>query len=202
MPIRGYVAFGPPESAPFFSSALPRSIRLIEAWYPDLGDCLFAAIEQLFDFGHRAAVVLNSDSPTLPASLLVEAAEQLACPGDRVVLGPARDGGYYLLGLKARHRRLFERIAWSTEQVAAQTLERAAEIGLAVHVLSEWYDIDDVSSLRALATELGNGPRLNEKTSRDAAVHTSELMRTLLAQTDLRARIGLLADATIEGAAE
>ena len=81
----------------------------MEAWYPDFGDCLFAAIAQLLQRGHNSAVVLNSDSPTLPTSLLVEAAEVLARPGDRAVLGPADDGGYYLLGVKAAHRGLFRR---------------------------------------------------------------------------------------------
>ena len=78
----------------------------------------------------------------------------LAQPGDRAVLGPSIDGGYYLLGVKQPHRRLFEDIAWSTEQVARQTLERAAEIGLRVHVLPPWYDVDDASSLDTLQAEL------------------------------------------------
>ena len=70
------------------------------------------------------------------------------------MLGPSRDGGYYLLGLKAPHRRLFEDVAWSTERVAARTRARAAEIGLPVHILPEWYDIDDVQSLQLLRAEL------------------------------------------------
>ena len=140
--IAGYMAFGPPHSKPFFQDNLPRTIGLIEAWYPNFGDCLACAIAQLLQRGHPCAVVLNSDSPTLPTSVLVEAAQVLARPGDRAVLGPANDGGYYLLGLKAMHRPLFEGIAWSTEYVARQTLERAAELGLPVHVLPEWYDVD------------------------------------------------------------
>src|SRR5713101_398768 len=120
--IAGHVAFGPPQSRPFFQENLPHEIGLIEAWQPDFGDCLLAAIAQLLERGHRSAVVLNSDSPTLPTSLLVETAQVLAQPGDRAVLGPASDGGYYLLGLKQAHDRLFRDIAWSTEDVARQTL--------------------------------------------------------------------------------
>jgi glycosyltransferase A (GT-A) superfamily protein (DUF2064 family) len=67
-------------------------------------------------------VVLNSDSATLPLSLLVETARILARPGDQAVFGPAYDGGYYLLGVNAPHHRLFPAIAWSTEHVAHQTL--------------------------------------------------------------------------------
>jgi rSAM/selenodomain-associated transferase 1 len=155
--IAGYMAFGPPESKPFFQESMPQEIGLIEAWYPNFGDCLFTAIAQILERGHRSAVVLNSDSPTLPTSLLVETAQVLARPGDRAVLGPAHDGGYYLLGLKTAHRRLFQDIAWSTEHVARQTLERAAEVGLPVHVLPTWYDVDDVKTLKMLQAELFEG---------------------------------------------
>ncbi len=71
--------------------------------------------------GYDAVCLLNSDSPTLPTSLLADAAGMLAAPGDRVVLGACDDGGYYLIGMKAPHARLFADIAWSTEQVADQT---------------------------------------------------------------------------------
>src|SRR5262249_41629317 len=155
--IAGYMAFGPPESRPFFEANLPGEIGLIEAWHPSLGDCLITAIEQLLARGHHNAVVLNSDSPTLPASILIETAEMMARPGDRAVLGPASDGGYYLLGLKTPHRRLFQDIAWSTAQVAEQTLERAAELALPVHVLPEWYDVDDLKALTMLHAELFEG---------------------------------------------
>src|SRR5712672_4302633 len=148
------MAFGPPQSEPFFQQCMPPEIGLIEAWYPNFGDCLFAAIAQLLERGHRSAVVLNSDSPTLPTSLLVETAEVLARPGDRAVLGPSTDGGYYLLGLKQAHRRIFEDITWSTERVAEQTLERARDIGLDVHILSPWYDVDDLDALRMLNEEI------------------------------------------------
>jgi uncharacterized protein len=70
------------------------------------------------------------------------------------VFGPASDGGYYLLGLKTVHRRLFEDIAWSTERVADQTLERAREIKLDIHMLSVWYDVDDIEGLYRLHREM------------------------------------------------
>src|ERR1700752_3343073 len=85
--IAGHMAFGPPQSSPFFREILPAEIGLIEAWYPDFGDCLLAAVAGLLGCGHRSAVVLNSDSPTLPTALLVETAQTLERPGDRVVLG-------------------------------------------------------------------------------------------------------------------
>jgi len=202
VPIRGYAAYGPPETAGFFTSTLTSSVGLIEAWHPDFGDCLFTAIQALFDRGHSAAVVLNSDSPTLPTSLLVEAAQLLAPPGDRAVLGPSRDGGYYLLGLKAPHRRLFEDVAWSTERVASQTRARAAEIGLPLHILPEWYDIDDVQSLQLLRAELDGTVGVDPNLRPHAAVHTGALMRSLLIHTDLAARLEVACTPVPQRAAE
>jgi rSAM/selenodomain-associated transferase 1 len=188
-PLACYMAYGPPDAAAFFTASFPPSVGLIEAWHPNFGDCLLVAIEQVLARGHAGAVVLNSDSPTLPASLLVETARVLAQPGDRAVLGPASDGGYYLLGLKAPHRRLFEDVAWSTAQVARQTRERAAEIGLDVHVLPEWYDVDDVASLRVLRGEV-IGRRPFAPGFRPApAAHTAALLAALLAKTDLDRRL-------------
>jgi uncharacterized protein len=152
--IAAYAAYGPPGSEDFFRCNFSAAIGLIPAWLPNFGDCLYHTINEIFARGHAAAVVLNADSPTLPTTLLNETAEMLARPGDRAVLGPSDDGGYYLLGLKAAHRRMFDDIAWSTERVAEQTLERAREIKLDVHLLPEWYDVDDIDCLRRLHGEL------------------------------------------------
>jgi len=111
------------------------------------------------------------------------------------VLGPASDGGYYLLGLKAAHRHMFENIAWSTERVAQQTLERAREIDLAVHRLPVWYDVDDVDGLRRLQAELDgpaarpdwrDGQRLHD------ARHTAALLNTLWRDRDFNRRAATL----------
>lgn len=172
--IAAYAAYGPPGAEDFFRSRFP-SVDLIPAWFSDFGACLLHAIEQMFARGHEAAVVLNADSPTLPTSFLNETAAALARPGDRAVLGPSSDGGYYLLGLKAAHRRLFEDIAWSTERVAAQTRQRAEEIGLELHVLPQWYDVDDDASLRRLHAELFDAAAPTPQRAR----YTAALLREL-----------------------
>jgi rSAM/selenodomain-associated transferase 1 len=189
--VHGYMAYGPPGAQQFFVDHLPAEIGLIEAWFPNFGDCLFKAIGGLFEVGHDSAVVLNSDSPTLPTSLLVETAEVLARPGDRAVLGPSTDGGYYLLGIKQAYRRLFDDIDWSTEWVARQTLDRANEIGLDVHYLPAWYDVDDSQSLRQLHVELFEGGSLDPLLTPFAAPNSADLMRELMETTDLRNRLGL-----------
>lgn len=156
--IAGYVAYAPAGLEMLFHGHLARHTRLILAdgsipapeEVTGFGRCLLHAIQAMLSHGHRSAVVLNSDSPTLPTSLLVKTAEALASDGERVVLGPAEDGGYYLLGMKSAHARLFADIAWSTDSVAATTRERAAALGLEVVELPVWYDVDDVSSLERL----------------------------------------------------
>jgi hypothetical protein len=187
------MAFGPPESVAFFRTILPAGIGLIESWLPNFGDCLFGAITRLLASGHEAAVVLNADSPTLPTSLLVDTAILLARPGDRAVIGPSTDGGYYLLGLKTAHRRLFDGIDWSTERVARQTLEAAREIGLPVHVLPAWYDVDELDALRLLHAELCGGRPFAAELQSHAAPRTTELIRSLLGSTDLAARLHIQA---------
>jgi glycosyltransferase A (GT-A) superfamily protein (DUF2064 family) len=119
----------------------------------DLGERLFKGIADLLAAGHAGAILINSDSPTLPPAILQAAVDAVA-DGDRLVLSPAIDGGYTLIGLAAAHRRLFEDIPWSTETVFALTLERAREIRLPVVILDPWYDIDDATSYAMLEAEL------------------------------------------------
>jgi len=187
--IAGYIAYGPAHARPFFQGNLPREIALIEACYPTLGECLDYTIAQLLERGHRFAVVLNSDSPTLPTSLLVETTRVLARPGDRAVFGPALDGGYYLLGLKAKHHRLFEDIAWSTERVAQQTLERAAELKLPVHILPTWYDVDDLAGLKILQAELFEGQSFAPGLCPTQPLHTRALIQSLVETSGLEERL-------------
>lgn len=159
VPVEGFVAYSPPGSEALFRDLVPPDILLLPPRRIGLGHSLFHAAEDLLAAGYGGACLVNADSPTLPTSILIEAAEALRAPGDRVVLGPASDGGYYLIGFKRPHRRLFEDIAWSTERVFRQTLERAASIGLDVVTLPTWYDVDDAASLRWLCREIIAGRR-------------------------------------------
>jgi len=152
--VQPYVAYGPIGSEAFFREHLAPDVGLLESCLPNFGDCLYLAIETLLARGFSSVCVINSDSPTLPTEQLIAAARHLAQPGDRAVLGPSLDGGYYLLGLKAPHRRLFEGIAWSTASVFEQTRQRAAQLRLPVVLLEPWYDVDDIESLRRLYAEL------------------------------------------------
>jgi rSAM/selenodomain-associated transferase 1 len=159
--ITGYVAYAPAGQEALFDGVLASRTGLLLADGSPLmpsnvqgfGRCLLHAILAMLARGHGAAVVLNSDSPTLPTALLARTGALLAADGDRVVLGPADDGGYYLLGMKAAHAHLFADIAWSTYSVAETTRTRATELGLEVAVLPAWYDVDDQAALNRLLDE-------------------------------------------------
>jgi len=124
----------------------------------DLGERLYRT---LHDAAQEAGAVmaLGSDHPTLPLELVHRAFEAVERGAD-VVLGPAEDGGYYLIALRAGAvaPRLFEGIAWSTNQVLAATLDRCRELGLAIELLPEASDVDTPEDLRRLAARMaGDG---------------------------------------------
>ena len=158
--LAAYVAYGPAGAAAFFRESLSADVGLFECTHADFGDCLWMAINTLLERGHAAACVLNSDSPTLPTGYLVEAASVLSQPGDRVVIGPSTDGGYYLLGMSRAYRRMFADIAWSTGSVFADTCERVAELRLPLVRLPMWYDVDDAAGLARLQAEFGDESNL------------------------------------------
>ena len=119
----------------------------------DLGERLHHLLSDSLIDGASQAVVVDSDSPTLPADYVARAFALLDGPYD-VVLGPCDDGGYYLIGLKQPQSRLLQEVRMSTASVLADTLALAAELGLRVGLLPVWYDVDTVSGLYGLRDEL------------------------------------------------
>jgi uncharacterized protein len=118
----------------------------------DLGERLFRTLAAA---GAEASSVaaLGSDHPTLPLEMVHDAFERLEAGAD-VVLGPAEDGGYYLIALRAGAvaPRLFEAIAWSTDRVFPETVERCRELGLRLELLPRASDVDTPEDLRRLAS--------------------------------------------------
>jgi rSAM/selenodomain-associated transferase 1 len=199
VPIRAFAAYGPIGEEAFFEGLAEQRPGLIAAAFPNFGDCLFAGIEAMLAAGCSSACVLNADTPDLPTEYLVRIARELTGGRDRVVIGPADDGGYYILGVSRPHRRLFDDIDWSTERVFGQSLERAAELGLEVITLPMWSDIDDAASLRRFATGMDA-----VKSSRGgrpfAAPHSRVHLRRSLHETDLGQRLALSPDMQVDAA--
>jgi uncharacterized protein len=150
----GLVAYTPVGDEAAFDGLLPSSFRLLPQRGQGFGERMLYICEDLFAAGFSAVCILDSDSPTMPQQALLQAVEGLSRAGDRMVLGGSDDGGFYLLGVKRLHPRLFEQIDWSTDRVFNQTLERAKEIGLEAELLPNWYDVDDAGTLERLRQEL------------------------------------------------
>jgi uncharacterized protein len=106
----------------------------------DLGEKLTAAAASQFQQGVKKLLIVGSDCPYITPDHYAEATKALDTHD--VVIGPALDGGYYLIGLRAVHPLLFANINWSTDKVFAQTCNAAANLGLKVHVLDILSDID------------------------------------------------------------
>lgn len=106
----------------------------------DLGERLAAAFERAFREGGGSVCAVGMDSPGLPAERFREARDALGAAD--VVLGPAEDGGYYLIGLAAWRPELFQDIPWSTDRTLSETLRRAETLGLKVALLPPYFDVD------------------------------------------------------------
>jgi hypothetical protein len=109
---------------------------------------LSAAFERHFSEGAERVVVIGSDSPDVDASLIHRAFEALS--EHDVVIGPARDGGFYLIGLRFPVSDLFRHVTWSTDLVLRQTMLNAARLGLSATFLPELRDVDTVADAHAL----------------------------------------------------
>jgi rSAM/selenodomain-associated transferase 1 len=152
------LAYTPASALPFFQDCAYSAIRLVAQAEADLGERLRQAFVWGFAEGAQAILIRNSDSPDLPGRLVTEAREILERGQAQVVLGPCPDGGYYLVGLQSPQPQLFDEITWSGPTVLAATLARAAHLGLTVHLLPPWPDIDTCDDLRAFLTTPKTSP--------------------------------------------
>jgi rSAM/selenodomain-associated transferase 1 len=118
----------------------------------DLGTRLLTALTDTLAGRRHPVVIIGSDCPDLRAAILSEAFARLQ--DHDLVLGPARDGGYYLIGLKDRHPALFQQIPWGTAQVLSLTLQRADQLGLRTALLPTLRDIDRPTDLPFLPPSL------------------------------------------------
>lgn len=173
----GLIVYTPIGSEFAFDGVLPAGFKLLGQRGTSLGERLYNATDDLLRQGYSAVCLINSDSPTLPRSILIRAIELLASDGDRVVLGAAEDGGYYLIGLKHAHRNLFNGIEWSTANVLTRTRQHAAEIDLPVEMLPPWYDVDDAETLNRLCEDLFFSESLKGSYP---APHTREFLESII----------------------
>jgi rSAM/selenodomain-associated transferase 1 len=157
------LAFTPADARPEVEAWLAGETLVAQA-PGDLGERMAQAFERAFDEGARQVVLIGSDAPTVSESHISRAFAMLRQA--ELVLGPARDGGYYLIGLKRPRPRLFADIPWSTPSVLQATLQRAAELRLSVGLLELLADVDSLEDVAScwpmLQPILARAPKLRE----------------------------------------
>jgi rSAM/selenodomain-associated transferase 2/rSAM/selenodomain-associated transferase 1 len=150
--------FTPAESAAECASLTRGSRRpplLMPQAGDDLGARISAAFRELFAAGYLRVILIGSDLPTLPAERL-RAADRALRTGADVVLGPAEDGGYYLVGLSGSRDAMFSGVSWGAPDVFLQTTAWAETAGLRVKTVGSWYDVDTPRDLQRTATAAGS----------------------------------------------
>ncbi|MFN8499643.1 MAG: TIGR04282 family arsenosugar biosynthesis glycosyltransferase [Anaerolineae bacterium] len=155
--VQPILAYAPADAAPYFRSVCPPAFALQPQVGSDLGSRLHSALARALAEGYRQAVVMDSDSPTLPPAYLRQAFAELDHSATDVVLGPCDDGGYYLIGVKEPCASLFD-VAMSTPTVLRQTIAAAEAAGRRVALLPTWYDVDTVQEVERLRAELAAHP--------------------------------------------
>lgn len=149
-----YLAFAPDDARSLMENLAPPCFSLFPQQGAGLGGRMAAVFKKLFDLGYKNIVLIGGDLPPVPLRYFAEAYNFLATSNRRVVLGPSRDGGYYLVGCNQPTPQIFEGMSWSQSLVLAQTLERLAALRVDFHLLPSWFDIDTPDDLRLLQSAL------------------------------------------------
>ena len=155
---RGAVLYAPRTSRTVFRR-MARGFILVPQRSGDLGRRLDAAFRDLLRLGLGPVVVIGSDVPSLPTSVLEQALSSFQDRRVDGILGPSEDGGYYLIGLRKPSPALFRGIAWSTPKVFRQTMTRARAQRLRIRIMPRWWDVDTPGDLQRLRRWLASRPR-------------------------------------------
>ncbi len=118
-----------------------------------LGERLTNCFADVFAMGFDSVTAIGGDSPTMPAEMVSEAMDCLETEND-VVIVPAEDDGYCLIGMRKLHKEVFQNIPWSTPDVMAATERQAKAAGLSLSVGPTWFDVDTPEELERLKQEL------------------------------------------------
>jgi rSAM/selenodomain-associated transferase 1 len=151
---RRVLAFTPRDRRDDFAALAGDSWHLQPQSEGGLGRRMREYFASAFAAGFQQALLVGSDSPTLPLEIIDQAFAALQIHD--VVLGPTTDGGYYLVGAAREVPNIFEGIPWSTPQVWQHTVDRLQAADIGFHVLQPWYDVDDRAALDRLSVELGD----------------------------------------------
>ncbi len=129
----------------WFEQTFP-GVTLVPQQGVDLGARMAESLNGFLQQGYRQAALIGTDSPDLPLALIDQTFSALQKA--EVVMAPATDGGYVLIGESTHHPQLFANIEWSTAHVFTETLRRIEQCGISAIVLESWEDLDDIESLQ------------------------------------------------------
>jgi uncharacterized protein len=158
-----YVAFTPSEAMPLIASIVPTGYQCFAQRGGDLGERMNEVFAELWRRGHRSLIVIGSDLPPMPLKTFQQGFAQLSAGGKRVVLGPSRDGGYYLIGLNQPVPEIFSDMTWSHERVLTETTAKLARLGIDCRLLAEWFDIDTSKDMEQLQATVDPTTRASMK---------------------------------------
>lgn len=147
-----YLSFWPAGAAEYFHETFGDRLRLMAQDGADLGERMLNAITHAVSRGHAPVIVVGTDSPTLPPHHIQAA--RSALDRAQACLGPASDGGYYLIGIGEPHAVAFRDIPWGTADVLSVTVRRLQDAGIGFELLDPWYDVDTPEDLDRLIEEL------------------------------------------------
>ncbi|MFQ5823728.1 MAG: TIGR04282 family arsenosugar biosynthesis glycosyltransferase [bacterium] len=150
-----YVAYEPEKQLDELKKLIPLEFDYFPQHGKDLGKRMLNAFNYVLKQGSHKVIIMGSDSPTLPVQIVKDAFKRL--DASDLVLGPAEDGGYYLIGIKKIHQDILENVQWSSSSVLQKTLEIALDLGLTYTLLPEWYDIDELENLQRAVNDDASG---------------------------------------------
>jgi rSAM/selenodomain-associated transferase 1 len=159
-----FLVYSPEEAKDYFAVLAGTQFQLIPQADGDLGRRMEQFIVGQLRTGTRRVVIVGSDSPSLPPEWIEDAFRKLG--EANLVIGPATDGGYYLLGCAGSAPPIFDNIAWGSEKVLSETVSRLTDPACRIALLPPWYDVDSVADLWALKGHIaafrrsGTDPRL------------------------------------------
>ncbi len=158
------IFFYPPDSGEAVTAWLGPGRTCLPQEGEDLGLRMANAFATIFNRGDSRAILIGSDLPDLPADLLSGALKAL--DDHDAVIGPARDGGYYLIGFRRETflPDVFQGIEWSTNRVFAETVARFERLGKRVFLAPAWRDVDTPEDLKDLAARNMKTPFAKSRT--------------------------------------
>lgn len=139
-----FIAFAPESAGEYFKQF---NVKLIPLYEGDLGAGMFEAFREVFGSGYQRASLVGADIPDLSDSIILDSFDILS--ENDLVYGPARDGGYYLIGMRRLIKEVFKNVPWSSDQTLKKSLEQADRFGYRTGFTKVLSDIDTIEDVKS-----------------------------------------------------